>query len=62
MNSFRKQRAEKLEKLLTERGIDPFTIDEGLIDDLNDYLEKEIGSAFGRGVRHAKQPVAEGQQ
>lgn len=51
MNSFQKKRAEKLEQILSERGID---YDDGIIDELAEYLDKEISSAFGRGVRHTK--------
>jgi len=55
MNSFKKQREEKLLELL-----DPQLSEDEIVRGLSDYLESEIAAAFGRGVRQGKSGSASG--
>lgn len=50
MNSFKDQRQAKLRELLQE----PHIQDDELVQELSEYLESEIASAYGRGLRHGQ--------
>lgn len=51
MNSFQNQRLEKLRELLAE----PQLSDGELVQQLSDFVESEVASAYGRGYRHGQQ-------
>lgn len=51
MTSFKEQRLQKLRELLEE----PQIQDGELVQSLSDFMESEIASAYGRGVRQAQQ-------
>ena len=52
MNSFKTQRLERLQELLDQ----PHVQDGELVQELSDFVEAEIASAYGRGYRHGQEP------